>query len=247
MREVSWARSWASRGAVVTAALACIATSQPRWHLAATFPAGAPTRTPAGGTQGLAVTVDASTVPSVGCTLSGNNYHDLKPLAPLTESPTSPVHTQYLCPPGGQLAEIRISGVAHGGLCADTKAPRDQFVGITKLEPVETWKISAEASFAIQPWEHDPNSGAVMLIVHSPQQPFLEATVEPGPDAAAFGTPFIMGPSVDGAHYDIVMSRVEDSKPHDGKLHVHATIYGVCAPACTPPPADTLTIELAHR
>jgi hypothetical protein len=142
---------------------------------------------------------------------------------------------------------MHIAGNAHGGLCATPKPPRDQFVRITKLEAVETWKLSTEASFPIQPWRYDPASGAVGVIVHAPQPAFLEATVEPGPGAAAFGTPFIMGAGVsaDGAHYDIVMSVDQHAKQHDGTLRVRATIYGVCAPACTPPAADTVRIELA--
>lgn len=240
MHEASRARTWAGRGVLVIAALASIATSRPRWHLEPVRPAGAPTATPQGGTRGLAVTVEASAEPSVGCNLPGLGYRELRPLTPSAGSASSSTQTQYLCPPGGSLDRIIISGHNGGNGCKEPQPPPDQFVRITKLEAVETWSVSAEASFTIPPPVEDPTYSVVKVVVQSSQQPFLETSIEPGPGSTAFGTPSVLGGG--GAQYEIVIPLNPNTKQHEGRVHLRATIYGACTPTCTPPAADALTI-----
>ena len=243
MREVSRARAWAGRGVALIAALACIATSKPRWHIEAAFPRQVPTVTPAGGRLGLAVTVEASRLPEVRCSTPDHRFQVLRPLAPATTTAPGAVRARYLCAPGWQLESVRID--EGSGEPRSSTPPPGEFVRITRLEAVETWTVSAETSAPIRPWDRSPEYGIATVVATSPLQPYFQASVEPGPAAAMFGVPSLMGPSTDGAHYEFLVPVTAPGGPYRGTIRVRATIYGACEASCNPPDPDALTLAPA--
>jgi hypothetical protein len=248
MQQGSRARRWLSGGVLGLAALACIATSRARWMVEAELPAGAAVQTPAGGTQAILVTVEASTMPSVDCQLAGSARVQLRPLAePAANSATAPDprHVQYLCPPGGRIIRVAIDGSGGGG--SHAKPPADAFVRITKLETVETWTSTSQASFPIEPWRYSKSDADVTVAIAAPHPVYVAAALDEGTDTTAFGGVNILGPSRDGRTYDFVMAELKGAVPPGSKLRVWATTFGVCEPGCTPPAPDVVTLAPAPQ
>jgi hypothetical protein len=247
MQQRDRARRWLSGGVLGLAALACIATSRARWMVEAELPAGAAVQTAAGGTQGVLVTIAASTMPSVACQLPGG-HTELRPLAdPAANSANAPDprHVQYLCPPGGRITRVAIDGSGGGG--SHAKPPADAFVRITKLETVETWAATSEASFPIEPWRYSKSDADVTVAIAAPHPVYVTAALDEGTDTTAFGGVTILGPSRDGRTYDFVMAQLKDAVPPGSKLRIRATTYGVCEPGCTPPAPGLITLAPAPQ
>lgn len=250
MQHGGRARRWISRGVLGIAALACIATSRPRWFVEAALPVGDAASTPDGGRQALVVTVAASVQPQVECLVPAHGRIGLRPMSDPASpgaAPADPLNARYLCPPGGRLTRIAIDGHGGGNGCERPKPPAGAFVRISKLETVETWTSTSEASFEIEHWRLDPKTGVVAVSIRGPGQIWVEAGVDAASDVAAFGGVNIMGPSRDGTHYDIVLPLVASEIPRGSKLRIRATTYGVCEPGCAPTRPGLVTIEPASQ
>jgi len=126
--------AWARRGAVLAAALASIATSQARWNVIATVPAG--TRPAASGTR---MTVEASEAPRV----TAQRKQDGAEVQPPREesTPWAGRGTYYL--PPGFVPEVSLEGRCSGGMCTPCTTPPDAYARILGLDVVAPWSLSA--------------------------------------------------------------------------------------------------------
>jgi hypothetical protein len=232
--DSSTLRRWAGRGAVAIAALASVATSKPGWHVDAALPPGAPSSTPATGSQGILMTVEASRRPTVPCRLHA--YEVLAPLAPLAPN-TMPWHADYLCPPGGALAGIMVEGPSHSG----REVPAGEYVRITKAALVQTWAASDDATFDVMTDTGDYATASAGFRVMSDSEPFFEITVEPGGDGArlsdarVYPRSEITNADSRARYYELQLASGATDRPLSGKVHVKATVYGVCGADCKQP------------
>jgi hypothetical protein len=216
---MSKARTWLGRGAVVAAALASIATQRPKWTLEPAWPAGAPRATPSG-SHGLLLSITSTAQPTVECALAGSDY-TLEPLPGATG--------RYLCPPGGTITRVALSGHAGGG-CGKPEPPSDQTIRIDRVDVVETWSImvatqarTVDDGFSRSGWVHTA----------SPYKPFATAAFASGSSARA-PTAWVYGRDI----------RIDVDRPDAADVDVHATIYGPCeAQPCSPPGDATLELR----
>jgi hypothetical protein len=195
---------------VVVAALASIASPRPTWVLDAVWPGDAPHSTPAG-TKGLLLTITATATPTVECAIAGSDYQ-LEPLPGGTG--------RYLCPPGGTIRLVKLTGNAAGG-CCKPDPPGDQAIRIDRVEVVETWSVVVTTHVRTS---DDGYERAGLVHTASPYQPFAIAT---------FAAPPTRSPktSVYDRNVRIVVDRADRED-----VEVVLTIYGPCAAQpCTAP------------
>lgn len=132
---VSAARDRAGRVVFVVAALACVATSQPLWHLTAEAP---PALGPTPG-RGELVVVESSQEPSALLSV-GERWHDGAWAA--SRASSWPGQTEFFVPPGGGLTMVGINGrCSGGGACSTCKPPPGAFVKVLRSDPVNTWRL----------------------------------------------------------------------------------------------------------
>lgn len=131
-------RAGASRVVFVVAALACVATSPPRWHLTAKTP---PAVGPTPG-RGELVVVEASQEPEAQLAV-GERWHDRA--FPAGSASGWPGQVEFFVPPGGGLAALSIGGrcTSGGGACSNCTPPPGAFVKVLRSDPVDTWRLEA--------------------------------------------------------------------------------------------------------
>lgn len=127
MRAEPRLSTWSRRAVLVVAALASIATSRARWHVAATLPPPLPVTA-----KGTLVTVEASQEPEVH---SREGTAIDKPCAREEKTPWKGRGT-YALKPGAELVYVSIGGYCSGGLCSRCEEPPASFVRVTKVEPI---------------------------------------------------------------------------------------------------------------
>jgi hypothetical protein len=259
MQGTSRARVWGSRAAVVVAAFACLATSQPSWDLEAKPPAGAPKSTPASGKRGLLVTVEATREPRLTCK---TDVGDLYPPGEKVGDPAADAGavslTEFFCPPGCALETVSIwgKGGQGGGACSRPHAPDGERVRITKVETVEGWAVTAEARPPVRIATGGATYSALNVAIRTTGLLMAEVRValEPG-STAGFGAPIVENHGFDALTPDagtrtqrlMIRTPTKDgkppSKPLEGTVTVRATVRGRCRGPCDPP-RDAVAIEV---
>jgi hypothetical protein len=219
-------RVWASRLLVVIAALASIATSRKKWELSASAPDGMPTE--ATGSNALRITIEASAQPEVHCDFPSGPYASRW----LPPELTTPPSYLYMCPPGGKLGEVTLSGPVTGGGCSgkEQNPPKDTALRIAKTELVPMWNASVEDSFEIA------SDKDVHFTVESPRTSFVVATVE------GDSKKHIRVSSWGDNRHGISLDPGAGSAKIFATVRVKATVFGPCEGACTKPDDEPLKI-----
>jgi len=211
-------RTWASRVVVLIAVLASIATSPKKWRIVAAPQVGMPLESDASGSSGLLVTIESSGEPEVACDLANGQWPRLLPARGGT----------YLCPPGGKLASITLTGRMTGGCCGGDDPPKDQYVRVIKTELVPVWQASVEEVFDLS------SDTDIAFTVDSPHASFVEATS----DGTSNSDDFTVRTYPNNFHR---VSLVPGPR-RVVKVRVRATVFGVCSPDCAKPANEPLKI-----
>ena len=137
------ARHWWERLMLAAAALAAVATSQPRWQLK-TKPAPEVLREG----KGHLLEVEASSRPWVYLERDGLR----REASAISGQETWPHHPEpdrswkgrdsFFIPAGWSVANIEVMGVCNGG-CGECVPPSEAFVRVAKVSAVETWTLEA--------------------------------------------------------------------------------------------------------
>jgi hypothetical protein len=209
-------RTRASKVVVGVAALACVATSQPRWQIDVPMPA----LPQPGAAQAVQLTVDATRAPDIACESAEPVYavDAAGRIAPVS------THAIYLCQPGAAVLHVALSGTGGGG-CGSPKPPADVSIQLAEARVVPVWTKTIDVPFALV-------DGGVMLDLVVAYPYTIDAARDAG--GAMFTTRWpkrVLVNSADG---------------RGGPSHARVTLYGACADAaCTPPDDATATVTVS--
>jgi hypothetical protein len=151
----------------------------------------------------------------------GSLSHQLEPLPGATD--------RYLCPPGGTITELVLTGNAASG-CGKPEPPGDQSIHLDRVEVVDTWSVAVTTRVRTT---DDGYSRTGWVRVASPYAPFGA-----GAFAAGSGSG-VRAPEVGGYGREL---RVDVDRRDVEDVDVQVTIYGPCAAQPCVTPADA-TLE----
>ncbi|MDI1446275.1 hypothetical protein [Polyangium sp. 6x1] len=236
-----------AHGAVVLiAAVGSIATSPPRWHVAATPAAKASSG------KGQLVTIEASAGPTV---MAGNGSIG-RLLRPEGQAGAWTGRADYFVPPSEALTSVGITGTCSGGgSCAKCEPPPTAFVRIVSTVEVEPWVLDASSTPANIDLTAPESRPSFRVVVAATRPPALAVKLA-APMAAGFyvsempGNPYVDpkdDPQAATKRYAFSVSWYRDTQaagPWVGAWTPSVTISGYCKEPgpCVVPASESVTI-----
>jgi hypothetical protein len=223
--HVASLRRWAARFTLVIAALASIATSPLRWHVAA--PVVSVTGTPG---HGRVVVVEASVEPRVMIKSAlGIERAASRHAAAGTAWSGS---DEYFVPPGWSLTSADIQGTCGGGLCSSKCVPPPgAFVRIARVDVADTWTV--EDTF-VAPVTFAPGAAVSQLVVQVDSSGGVDVSAEPAPGTsplAGMGTPVVYETTSSASvmrTFTVNLYASSVATPTTIDFAVSATMHGIC-------------------